>query len=337
MFGVLLAAPQIRAILRSPRAQLDLDAPSVTQGIGAHLGGELHVDMALSVSDWLSLVPPPKGAGVQPGVVLGTWALVLVLLPFVARRGRVLLLVGWAGILGLLSMGPSSPVGGVLSQHAWNTLGVLHDFGRFATVAGVVTALAAGMSIHDAWKSGSRRKRQLVLGVSVLAVAHAVTVCVGTVRDPQRWTRVLEFPGTAYLKEAPVKPTVELPYGERLGFLSVLAAPGSPRINPINLDKPDSRASEVIRWFGRLGVGEVPELRPTQAAVAQSGIGRVLFDSNRCGRPYANESPRVYPWPREVPVRACSVAISQAIEGVLGKPEEVAEGVFVWELGGVAP
>ena len=334
--GALLAAPQLRAILRSPRAQFDLEAPSVTQGIGAHLGGDLHVDMVLSVSDWLSIVPP-SGAGIQPGVVVGTWALVLFLLPFVARRGRVLLLICWAGVLGVLSMGAGSPVGGVLSQQAWNTLGVLHDFGRFATAAGVVAALAAGIAISDAWETGSRRKRQLVLGMSVLAVAHAVTVSVGTIRDPQRWSRVLEFPGTAYLKQAPSKPTVELPYGERLGFLSVLAAPDSPRVNPINLDRPDTRPSEVVRWFGQLGVGDVPAVAPTRAAIARSGIGRVVFDTHRCGRPYSNESPRVYPWPREVPVRACGESVSQAIEQVLGAPKEVVEGVFVWEFGGTAP
>ncbi len=329
VLGGVLVAPEVGRMLRSPRAQLDGIAPSVTQGIGMHLGGDNHVAMVLQAGDWLSWHPPQGGAGIAPGVAVGAWAAGLLLLPLV-RSARLGVIWATVGVLGGLSLGPSGPFSW-LGAGVWGVLGVVHDFGRFATVAGVWAAVATGLSFEVAFERGRRRLRQLVLGVCVLAMAQALSVSVGAIRAPERWSRAPELVSTAELRSAAPKVTVELPYGDRLLFLSALQAPGSLRVNPISDERPDKRGGIVIPWFAALGHGDIVQPAPDLGAVRAAGVERVVFDANRCGRPFSNEKPRVYPWPSEVPQRACGDAIMEALVSSLGPFQQPAEGLYIWE------
>jgi hypothetical protein len=65
--------------------------------------------------------------------------------------------------------------------------------------------------------------------------------------------------------------------------------------------------------------------------VRAAGVERVVFDSNRCGAPFSNEKPRVYPWPSETPQRACGDAIREALVASLGPFEQPVDGLYIWE------
>ncbi len=329
LLGGVLVAPEVGRMLQSPRAQLEPVAPSVTQGIGMHLGGDNHVAMVLQASDWFSWHPPQGGAGIAPAVAVGAWAVGLFLFPLV-RSARLGVIWATVGVLAGLSLGPSGPFSW-LGADVWSVLGVVHDFGRFATVAGVLAAVATGISFEVAQQVSRRRLRQLVFGVCVLAMAQALSVSVGAIRASERWSRAPKLVSSAELRSAAPKVTVELPYGDRLLFLSALQAPEILRVNPISDERPDKRGGVVIPWFAALGRGDIVQPVPDLGAVRAAGVERVVFDANRCGRPFSNEKPRVYPWPSEIPRRACGDAVQEALVASLGPFREPAEGLYIWE------
>jgi hypothetical protein len=285
--------------------------------------------MVLSAGDWLSWHPPQGGAGIAPGVAVGAWAAGLLLFLLV-RSARLSVIWGTVGILAGLSLGPSGPFA-ILGSGFWSVLGVIHDFGRFATVAGVWAAVATGLAFEAVYQRGRRRLQQLVLGVCVLAMAQVLSVSVGAIRAPERWSRVHQLVSTPQLRSAEPKVTVELPYGDRLLFLSALQAPGFSRVNPISDERPDKRGGAVVPWFAALGRGDVVLPAPDLGTVRAAGVERVVFDASRCGRPFSNEKPRVYPWPSDVPQRACGDAIKEALVSSLGPFRQPAEGLYIWE------
>ena len=141
-----------------------------------------------------------------------------------------------------------------------------------------------------------------LLGIGT--VAWMATVHLTAMKDSRRW-HVPDVPATArFLQEAGPGVAAELPYDRSLQFLSVLAAPGRPRINPLKPRPRPNVRDPVIQWLHGLGTGR-DAVPPTAQALTETEVRWVVWDPARCGVP-------------SVPRAACDPARVASLESVLG-------------------
>jgi hypothetical protein len=331
--GGLVAWPELMAILES------------RQGIGDFAPQGCPDRYGALVADALWGTRPEASQGLSlPGAARFGWVLAPLVLLHRRRWGGLVVLAGTA-LWALLSLGPCPqlreglsfapqawPVVGGLLPPLWRLGAPLHDFGRFATVAVLQAAVLGGLGVsavaHGALRLPGPR-RAGVVGRVVVALALGGAV-VGQVQyyvlseslSPAKWHDV-SVPATAAhtlsQPEAERFPIVELPFDRRLQFVSAIYAPG-PRLNPLRPGDPPPSPDPFVGWLMQLGRGQTPGSAPTAAQARASGFRRVYLDSDRCHG-------------GGVPRDACGVGVQSALTSVLGAPERVGAGLWVWTVG----
>ena len=218
----------------------------------------------------------------RPGFFWTTW--IAAPLALLHRRRATLLLVG-AMIPPLLwvALGPCAEVwpGRTLeSLHGmWCILSKLSDYGRTATIAALLAAVLGGLGVGA------------LPGAPVRwAAAGAVLWLTWQQLLPEymahdKW-RTPTLPLSArFLHSAEPGPVAELPYDRAAQYLSVLEAPGRPRVNPL---KPAPRVEYVTptwAWLHAIGRGEPdPGHAVSRADVEALRIRWILYEPERCGR-----------------------------------------------------
>lgn len=266
-------------------------------------------------------------AMVRGGLYLAPW--LLAPLGLLARRGGVVLLGAALG-LAALSLGPCPRSGGEailsglfahdpsLRPDVWCTLGGITDYGRFATAAALCLAVLGGQAAH-ALGRGPRWRAALAWLASAGVVGWVATVHLTELNDPRPW-HTPTVPATArFLRDAAPGPAAELPFDRQQQFLSVLAAPGRPRVNPLKRQPRAGAEDDVVAWLRALGRGEAATA-PSAEAVAETEVRWVLWDPGRCGVP-------------SVPKMACHPTIPVRLTQVLGAPVWQEGDVRAWAVG----
>ena len=249
----------------------------------------------------------------EGGLYLAPW--LVAPLALLHRRGLGLGL--GAAVVGcaVLSLGPCPMWGGVpilegLYRHdpsgssaLWCVLGRITDYGRFATAAGLVLAVMTGLGLSALGERGRVGwVSAWLLGIGT--VTWMATVHLTAMNDPRRW-HVPDVPATArFLQEAGPGAAAELPYDRSQQFLSVLAAPGRARVNPLKSRPRPDMEDPVVQWLHGLGTGR-DAVPPTAEALAETEVRWVVWDPARCGVP-------------SVPKAACDPARVASLESVLG-------------------
>lgn len=267
-------------------------------------------------------VEPRQGLSLS-GLTWPSWWLVpLVLLHRRRWVGVVFALV--VGFLVLMSLGPcprwssaeALPYDWVSRirpwlQEAWCVAAPLHDYGRFASAAAVILALLSGIGVDGLWR-WSRPLAVVAAGATLWACGALV---LGEVLDYEKWHEVSPPVTAQFLMEAEPGPVAELPFDRSKQFLSVLYAPGSPRVNPLQPSShPNGPPEPVFVWLFDLGWGRETQHTPSLADIQASGLRWVFFDPARC--------------PRE----GCSGNVVSALRSVLGVPSRLADDVYVWDV-----
>ena len=206
----------------------------------------------------------------------------------------------------------------------WCETAVLHDFGRFATMAALVAAPLSGLAVEAIDSRLKNRQGFMRWGgwlIAALAGTQSVAYTVGQLTLPHRWKEVPTLPTTAFLQQAPAGPVAELPFDSGLQFLSVMEAPGHRRINPFNAVDGPPASDPFLSWLYALGRGRLDESTSSKTHALRSGVRWVVFDPTRCRAPYMRES------------APCSDAVALELEKVLGTPEKLEQGALAWEVG----
>lgn len=275
---------------------------------------------AVDMLDLVRAAVEPGDGLARGGLYLAPW--LLAPLALARRRGVAVVLLGGAVGLSLLSLGPCPTAGGSpllpsLLAHdpsaapsLWCLLGRVTDFGRFATAGGLALAVLAGLGV-DAVGAGGRPRQALAWALGAGAVAWVAAVHLTSMNDPRRWHTPGVPPPARFLADAAPGVAAELPFDRSGQFLSVLAAPGRARINPLKSQPRSGSGDPVIDWLQALGVGD-PGLPPDRAALAATEVRWVVWDPGRCGVP-------------SVPQLACHPSIAARLAAVLGPP--------VWQEG----
>jgi len=293
--------------------------------------------LAVQVDQWFRL----RDAGsvrMGAGLAVGTWILALV--APLHRNGRRIIwgCLACFGGLAFLALGPCAawtegrPMGAAtwplfrsFLPRFWCETAVLHDFGRFATMAALVAAPLSGLAVEGI-DNRLRNRAGLVRWagwlIAAMAAAQALSYTVGQLTLPQRWEKVPTSPTAAFLRQAPAGPVAELPFDSGLQFLSVMEAPDHPRINPFNAVDGPPASDPFLSWLYALGRGRLDEPMPSQTHALRSGVRWVIFDPTRCRAPYMREQ------------APCSDAVALELEKVLGVPEKLEQGALAWEVSG---
>lgn len=270
------------------------------------------------------------------GVALGSW--ILAPLAFVSgRRWRTAALLALvAGSIYLatgscFTLRPPPPGAalpwrevGAFQAWLWCFLEPIHDYGRFLMVGAGLTALLSAVAVDGLMARG---RLGLAMGVllGAAAVAHSSWVLREGTFSQEHWHEV-GVPVTArFLQSAEPGPAAEIPWDESAQYLSLLAAPASPRINPVQPDFHPESKRPFIQWMHRLSRGYIPEERPSRADIAASEVRWVFHDPRRCGHT------------GRAPLPACGARAIAALEGALGPGQLLEEGVRVWDLAALPP
>ncbi len=261
------------------------------------------------------------------GLALAPW--LLAGFGLMARRGGVVLLAAALALLGL-ALGPCPRLSGepvlsgvyahdpTASPTLWCALGRITDYGRFGTAASLCLAVLGGQAAHVL---GEGRWWRAVL--AWLAAAAAVGWCASTqiveMGQARRW-HTPPVPATArFLQTAAPGAVAELPFDRKYQFLSALAAPGHPRVNPLKNTPRPGGDDPTVRWLRALGTGRVTA-PPPPGELAQGPVRWVLWDPGRCGVP-------------AVPKAACADAIPAQLTQALGPPVWSEGEVRAWAVG----
>lgn len=287
---------------------------------------------SVDVLDLLRSTVEPKEGLARGGLYLAPWLLA----PLALGRRRWVgggLLLGALG-LALLALGPCPQLGGdpVLQgvfahdpsgmPGLWCLLGRVTDHGRFATGAGLALAVLCALGV-DAVGDGGRLRQALGWALGAGVVAWVATVHLAGMNDPRRW-HVPEVPPPArFLAEAAPGVAAELPFDRSEQFLSVLAASGRPRVNPLKKRPRPGSGDPVVDWLNALGVGDVAE-SPTPAALAETHVRWVVWDPGRCRLP-------------SVPRLACHPSIAVRLAATLGPPVWQEGQALAFEVNALAP
>lgn len=276
-------------------------------------------------------VEADQGLG-QGGLYLAPW--LVAPLALWRRRGVGLVLGGSILACAVLALGPCPQLGeepflqGVFrhdpaaSAGLWCVLGRITDYGRFAGAAGLLLAVMAGLGL-DALGDGGRLRRSLAWALGIGVVAWMSVVHLTAMNDRRRW-HVPRVPASAtFLEQAGPGVAAELPFDRRDQFLSVLAAPGRARVNPLKSHPRPDPEDPVVAWLHALGTGH-DAVPPTATALAVTEVRWVLWDPARCGVP-------------SVPEAACDPAIVDALVSVLGPWVWAEAGTLAFEVAAPAP
>ena len=171
--------------------------------------------------------------------------------------------------------------------------------------------LLSGMGADGLW----RWSRPLAVVAAGAALWGCSTLVLGEVLDYEKWHEVSPPVTARFLLEAEPGPVAELPFDRSMQFLSVLYAPGSPRLNPLQPSPhPHGPPDPVLMWFFDLGWGKEPQRAPSLAEVQSSGLRWVFFDPARCRG------------------QGCAHNPMPELRAVLGVPTRLEEDVYVWDV-----
>lgn len=296
------------AALRSNRQLTDLQCPDSVHALDAA---------------WLARSDSLGGLSL-PGISVTSWALAPLALLH-PRRGAAVLIAGMVAVLMALSMGPCPSLYGdmlpqwqTLDQVAlWRPLERLTDYGRLASGAALLLTVLSALGV-DAL-------RRLWSPLSVLVAGACLTWGAGLlmteIRQPDKW-HAFEVPLTAqFLKTAEPGAAAELPFDRSQQFLSVIAHPDRPRVNPLKAG-PRLQTNPFLLWLIQIGRG-LPAVADFDIDDLDSAKVRwVLLEPGRCRQGGA-------------PALVCSEAGISAVSEQLGTPQRVADGrLLVWDLEG---
>lgn len=284
---------------------------------------------AVALADLMRWEVEPRQGLSHAGLVGPGWLLVPLALLH-SRRKMAVALMGLAVLMACMALGPCPRltvtedfprewvtqmwpfVGGL-----WCASAPLHDYGRFATVSAVLLAMLSGMGI-DALTQRGRLRSMLGVGMAGWVLWQMGQLVMGEILDPRKWHQPQPPASALFLQEVDPGPVVELPFDRSQQFLSVLYAPGSPRVNPIRPNPhPLLTREPVIVWLFSLGWGEQPEQTVTTEQVQASGLRWVLYDTDRCVS-QGQKDP-------------CPPLVRQTLGEVLGTPA-VHGNLLVWDV-----
>ena len=160
------------------------------------------------------------------GIPVGFWLLGSLVLFRKEGRWIWIVIVGWASVLALLSLGPcpvwSRGVGTaatdalwswpILGDTVWWAVSYLHYYDRLAAGACLMLGLAAAIGVERTWENRTRRSRvplALVIGYSliqILGLHHR------TLQQPEVWRSSPEEQTAMLLRDLGPGAVVELPY-----------------------------------------------------------------------------------------------------------------------------
>lgn len=269
-------------------------------------------------ASWLVLQAPQPDGLSDPGLYWTAWAAVpLVLLS--ARRWRLLAVVAAAAPLVIVSLGPCPTWDGVplegwqaldAYRAQWCVLHQLSDYSRAATVAALLAAVVGGVGLRAL-------PAPLAWAGCVAVLGTTLGLLWPEYLDPERWEAPVIPASAAFLRGAEVGPVVELPYDRSAQYLSVLEAPGAPRVNPLKPMPNVVGEAPVWRWVHALGTGAPdPGGAIAREALAAEGIRWVLFEPDRC----------------EAVRERCAPDSVARLRAVLGPPSSASGGLLVWSL-----
>lgn len=307
-----LVAEPLRQIYDSQTAQAvscgSLSCPSIYNAVAL-------ADLARDA------VEPRQGLSIS-GLVWPSWWLAPLALLHPRRRTAALLLVLVPVLLGL-SLGPcprltihemmpgeSRRLLASWLREGWCLAAPLHDYGRFASAAAVLLALLAGLGADALWQ----RRRLVAVAAVGGTLWQAGALVLGEILDIEKWHPVSAPVTAQFLQTAEPGPVAELPFDRSQQFLSVLYAPGSPRVNPLQaLQFPAETRDPAIVWLFDLGWGRAPAQPVTRAALQETGLRWVFYDPGRC-KP------------------SCPPRTRALLQRTLGSPRLLQDGVLVWDL-----
>jgi hypothetical protein len=277
---------------------------------------------------WLAR-PDASGGLSLPGLSLASWLLVPLALLH-PRRGAALLVAVTAAVLLAMSLGPCPSLeGAALSlwrtaeeeaqwRALWQPLDRLTDFGRLASGAAVLLALLSALGV-DALR---RLWWPLSVVAAVATLSLGATLLMAEIRQPDKWHPFTTPLSAEFLAQAAPGPAVELPFDRSGQFLSVIASPDRPRVNPLKAG-PRPQSNPFIVWLLQIGRGQVIERTFDEDDIHNSGVRWVLMEPDRC-------------MSGGVPLSACSEEVFSTLEETFGAPLQEAGGrLLIWELEGL--
>jgi hypothetical protein len=289
--------------------------------------------LSLPLANWFTLGSPRPTVRMEAVVSLGCWILALASLLHPRRRVSSAGLLAVAGVLALLALGPCPqwnearpldvsgwPLGAYWLPRIWCETAVLHDYGRFATMAVLLLGALSGLGIEALGERWGRRGSRVGAVLGIAAVLQAGLYMRSELQLPQRWMGVPHLPTTEFLEAAEVGPVAELPFDSGLQFLSVMEVPKHPRVNPFNAVDQAPGSDPFLSWLYSLGRGEITAPYPLPEHARRSGVRWVLFDPTRCRAPYFSSK------------RACEASIGEALAEVLGSGQDLGSGVLAWDV-----
>lgn len=358
--GLVLCLPRLRKIrprqLLPPLAAMGLGVvlalPSMHAIVASRVGNEFHAVKyqvcpaaaeVVSMVNLAGVVPTPFPIGDVPvsQLALGGWLLGLMALLHPRRRRLGAWLLGIAAVFGLFALGPCPtwrfgddggsagviPVLDVLLRPVQYLRPALTDLSRFATASAMLLAVACGLGAEALVQRARTlttkvRGTPAVLGAVLLALAgvgHVAWFWASDLTDVRLWHQV-PVPDTArFLATAGGEPAAELPWSTKQ-WSSVLHAPGSPRVNPLDGERIQPTDDPVVDWLNQLGMGETPGRKPTPGELAATDVRWVFHDSNGC-----------FPYTLTLG-EACGGEVRRSLYEVLGGPSHLGESVLYWDL-----
>lgn len=273
---------------------------------------------------WLAR-PESAGDLSLPGLSIASWLLVPLALLHPMRKAAVLIAVS-AAVLLTLSLGPCPTWDGVAwtewstldAVEFWMPLGRLTDYGRLASATAVLLALLSALGVDVL--------RRIWSPLSILATVSCLSWGAGQlmteIRQPDKW-HPFTVPLTAeFLADAKPGPAAELPFERSQQFLSVIAHPDRPRVNPLKAG-PRLQSNPFVFWLLQVGRGQLVEGQFDTDDINNSGVRWILLEPARCE-------------PRSVPNAACGPELISMLETLFGAPESVeGDRLLVWELEGL--
>ncbi len=249
----------------------------------------------------------------------GAWCAAL--LAWSERHGRVAVILG--GVFAVLAAGPCSglaPLDTLLGALSPLT-SLLNDHGRFATVATLALALGGARAVDVAW---SRTPRMAAL-VGGLGLAHALASTLTAVASAHAYTMLRTPAAALWLASQRSGIAAELPFDTSGQYLSVMAEPRRPRLNPLAVTDafhPDSsRTPTPLTTLARAGRLEQVVL-PEADALRAAGLTALVYDAARCVS-------AVHPDDAGA-TSSCTDALPRALRTAYGPGVTLQDGSLAW-------